>query len=220
MGSGLKGKIVLDGETAATSATSRLSMVVGPINTPSNGYAPYASDFVNAPVSGSGAFSESGLSPADYTLQFMAPGHVSQSQRVTLKPGETYDVGRIALERSRPIEVSYRVASSPPFGQARLDRQTVLGGGQFRANPQDYRVDLQFPQINGEIHFQALYLPCSIADLGPGKLDDFLEVDPTVAQFSDLRSVVPHPGHVYLLDQKSLKHWVLFELEFDEQKLE
>ena len=29
--------------------------------------------------------------------------------------------------------------------------------------------------------------PCSIADLGPGKVEDFLEVDPTSAKFTDPR---------------------------------
>jgi hypothetical protein len=217
MGSGVRGKIVLDGESHVTSATARLSMVVGPVNTPSGWPRFYASDTVNVSVSGSGEFSASGLSPARYTLQVMAPGHVSQGREVAVWPGETYDVGIVAPERARQITVSYRVAPSPPFTQARQERQTVLGGGQLHANPQDPRPELMFPQNHGEIRCQGIYMPSSIADLGPGKLDNFLEVDPTSAWFINSPSIVPQPGHVYLLDQKSLKHWVLFELQFDDK---
>ena len=65
--------------------------------------------------------------------------------------------------------------------------------------------DLEFPQNDGKISFRAVYGNCSIADLGPGKVEDFLGVDPTSAKFSDPRNVVPQSGHVYLLDhEKSL----------------
>jgi hypothetical protein len=93
----------------------------------------------------------------------------------------------------------------------------MLGGNYFSASRQDSRADLLFPQNNGKISFQAVYNPCSIADLGPGKLEDFLRVDPPSAKFTDPRNVVPQSGHVYLLDQKALNHWVLFEIEFDEK---
>ena len=61
-------------------------------------------------------------------------------------------------------------------------------------------------------------MPCTIADLGPGKLKDLLGVDPTSAKFTSPRNVVPQSGHVYFLDhQHSGNHWVLFQLEFDEK---
>jgi hypothetical protein len=97
----------------------------------------------------------------------------------------------------------------------------VLGGGRFRANWQDspeYYHDLAFPQNDGKISFRVFYGNGPIADLGPGKVEDFLGVDPTSAKFSDPRTVVPQSGHVYLLDhQHSGNHWVLFQLEFDEK---
>jgi hypothetical protein len=217
MGSEVRGKIVLDGESPATTARAWLSMMVDPINTPSGGSGIYTSDTVNVAVSGSGEFSASGLSPGRYSLQVVAPGHVFQHRFVTLEPGETHGAGTVALERARQITISYRVAPSPPFSQARLERQTAHGGGQFRANPQDPRIDLMFPQNHGEIRCQGMYMS-SIADLGPGKFDDFLEIDPKSARFIDSpSSIMAQPGHVYLLDQKSLKHWVLFELQFDDK---
>jgi len=69
-------------------------------------------------------------------------------------------------------------------------------------------------QSAGELRFQGMSLPCSIADLGPGKLDDFLEVDAASARFTQLGSIFAHPGHVYLLNQQAIKHWVLFQVEF------
>jgi hypothetical protein len=76
--------------------------------------------------------------------------------------------------------------------------------------------DLGFPQNDGKISFRAGYY-CTIVDLGPGKLEDFLDVGPTSAVFIDPRNVVPQSGHIYLLNQHYLKHWVLFQLEFDEK---
>jgi hypothetical protein len=111
------------------------------------------------------------------------------------------------------------VASSPPFAKASPERQTVLGGGQFRANRQDPQgspFDLEFPQNDGKISFRFGY-DGSIADLGPGKLQDFLGVDPTSAVFTGPWNLLPQSGHVYLLNQIYLKHWVLFQLEFDEK---
>ena len=52
----------------------------------------------------------------------------------------------------------------------------------------------------GQVVFDTASMPCTIADLGPGKLKDLLGVDPTSAKFTSPRNVVPQSGHVYLLD--------------------
>jgi hypothetical protein len=95
----------------------------------------------------------------------------------------------------------------------------VLSGGQFRASrqaPQGPPSDLEFPQNDGKISIRSDY--GAIYDLGPGKLDDFLEVGPPSAVFIRLWYVVPPSGHVYSLNQQVfLKHWVLFQLEFGEK---
>src|SRR5262249_32934432 len=153
-------------------------------------------------VASAGEFSASGLSPTAYTISFEAPGSVSQTRAVELEPGETLDLGTIRLERPRQIAVTYREASSPPFTQAPPGRQRVPGGGRFKArNAPGSAYDLWFEQRNREIHFVFDYGPCQIADLGHGKLDDFLGVDPTSTRFTPPSDVVPQPGHVYLLDQ-------------------
>jgi hypothetical protein len=215
----LQGNVRLDDAKPAHTTTVQLSLSVPPANTPTNGFSdrrrwPIP---ITVAVSKAGEFKATRLSPTDYSLYITAPGYVSQARTFTLKPGETHDADTITLERARQVAISYRVASRPPFTKASPERQTVLGGEQFRANRQDSASDLQFPQDHGKIGFLAHSYPCSIADLGPGKLEEFLEVDPRSAKFADPRSVVPQSGHVYLLDQNSLGHWVLFQLEFDEK---
>jgi hypothetical protein len=70
----------------------------------------------------------------------------------------------------------------------------------------------------GQVVFDTASMPCTIAGLGPGKVDYFLRVDPPSAKFIDARNVVPQSGHVYLLNnQGSGNHRVLFQLEFDEK---
>jgi hypothetical protein len=51
--------------------------------------------------------------------------------------------------------------------------------------------------------------------LGPGALDDFLQIDPASIRFTDPVNVMPQPGHVYLLDQRALKHWVLLQFALE-----
>jgi hypothetical protein len=70
------------------------------------------------------------------------------------------------------------------------------------------------PRCGGRL--SATIGPCRLADLGPGKLDDFLEIDPTTIQihFTPANEVVSQPGNVYLLDQKAPRHWVLFQFDY------
>ena len=68
-----------------------------------------------------------------------------------------------------------------------------------------------FDQRQGEVRF--LVASASIADLGTGALDDFLLVNPASVQFTSDRHLVAQSGHVYLLEQKALKRWVLLRLE-------
>ena len=131
---------------------------------------------------------------------------MGQRRRLRLNPGETHEDGNDHAGATTQVAISYRVATRPPFTKASPERQTVFGGGRFRANWQaspKYYHDLEFPQNNGKIRFRAGYGPCSIADLGPGKVEDFLVVDPTSAKFTDPRNVVPQSGHVYLLDHQN-----------------
>jgi hypothetical protein len=133
-----------------------------------------------------------------------------------LTPGTTLDLGTIRLERTRRITVSYRVAPSPPFTQAPPERQILFGESYFKAgNEKQSASDLWFAQHDRKIYL-GIEASCRLADLGRGKLDDFHRVDPTSVRFDAPGRAVPHqPGHVYLLEQGTLKHWVLFQVELD-----
>ena len=69
--------------------------------------------------------------------------------------------------------------------------------------------DLRFDQRNDSIRFGNPY--CKVADLGRGKLEDFLRADPPPTRFTWSDNLNPQPDHVYLIDHKPLKHYVLFQ---------
>jgi hypothetical protein len=215
-GAAVRGRVLLDG-SAPAGAPAGVSLTIA--CPPMKGGGQYLSDdSSSAVVSRSGEFSASGLSPTDYSLRCSAPGYVTQGRSVVLRSGETLDVGTIALERAVPITVIYRWAVRPPFTRARTERQTVASGDVFRVNLQDARGDLFINQDEGEPRLR-LNIRAAIADLGPGRIDDFLEIDPASAKLTSESSVVvPQSGHVYLMDQQWLDHWVLFELQFDAKK--
>lgn len=166
-------------------------------------------------VQDSGAFSASGLSPTEYRISLRAEGLVWQYRPVTLKPGETFDLGTVVLERPRRITFSYRVVVSPPFSQAPTLEQTVLADERFRVNKaQAPGYSLNFKQQNGEIQF-GFPREARIGDLGPGTLDDFLLVDPGSVSFTAPHNMRPQHGHVYLMEHRTLKHWILFQLRLE-----
>jgi WD40 repeat protein len=217
MRAAVKAKLTVEGAASTTGATARLMLQMGPTNTPSGGYVPRVTDSRNVTVADSGEFTVPDLSPLAYSIRFEAPGAVGQFRSASPKPGETLDLGTIRLEKPRRVTVSYREAPSPPFA-AVTQQQTVLGGGLFRAGTAEGSAyDLRFDQRDRTIHFGVGYGPCMLADLGVGKLDDFLQVDATTARFNFPTHVAAQPGHVYLLDQKFFKHWVLFQFEFDQE---
>jgi hypothetical protein len=89
----LKGKVALDCATP----TLRIRMVVGPPNTPHEGYsmrgrwpAP-----VTVAVAKNGAFVVPGLAAADYELIIEAKGKAAARKPITIVAGQTLDVGTI-----------------------------------------------------------------------------------------------------------------------------
>jgi thioredoxin family protein len=95
----LKGTVVLDGSKTPEGATVTLSMSVPPPNTATGGYSPRSHWPKGAvvPVSKTGEFTVSGLSPAAYYLSITADGHVPVNKMLTLKPAEEQDVGEVRL---------------------------------------------------------------------------------------------------------------------------
>ena len=73
--------------------------MVGPVNTPHNGYSPRRRwpAGVKVSVSATGEFEAKGLSPCQYAVQITAANHAAKSQMVKLSPGEVKDLGTIRL---------------------------------------------------------------------------------------------------------------------------
>lgn len=99
---GFKGRLQLDGAKDASGATVMASLSVPPANTPHNGYSPRRGwpEGQTVPVSPTGEFSVSGLSPGDYYLTVTAKDHVDVSQQVRILAGKAHDLGTIALKSS------------------------------------------------------------------------------------------------------------------------
>lgn len=98
----LTGTVSLDGSQDASEAKVYLSMRVGRINTPHNGYSPRRRwpEPIDVAVGTDGKFTAAGLSPADYYLRITAKDHVDKSDRVSLTPGMTLDGGVYRLFHS------------------------------------------------------------------------------------------------------------------------
>jgi peroxiredoxin len=216
MRAAIKGKLEVEGAASINGARATLTLLMSPINTLSGGYTPRVADSRNVTLTDSGEFSVPDLSPLGYLIRFEAPGGVGQYRPASPKPGETLDLGTIRLEKPLRVTVSYREAPSPPFTAAAPKQQAVLGGGPFLAGTaRGSAYDVRFDQSDKQIRFSVGYGPCQLADLGPGTLEDFLQVDPASVRLSYPTQVAAQPGHVYLLDQKFFKHWVLFQFKLD-----
>ena len=101
-GASLKGRVVQDDPGPSASPTVTLSVSVGPINTPHNGYSPRRRwpEPIRVPVPETGEFSADGLSATEYALGVSASGHVRSSAVVDLAHGDTHDAGEIRLRSS------------------------------------------------------------------------------------------------------------------------
>lgn len=90
----LRGTIELD-EGTPTDAKVQINLQVGPVNTPHNGYAPRGRwpAPITAVVNEKGAFAAEGLSPGEYIAEVVAEKHADMTRRMSLKSGESADLG-------------------------------------------------------------------------------------------------------------------------------
>jgi thioredoxin-related protein len=109
----LKGKVILDVPRDPEPATVKLSIFVGPVNTPHNGYSPRRRwpEPIEIPVSKAGEFTATGLSPARYYFSVAANGHVDSSRFLTFKPGQQLDAGTINL---RSTDLGFYIGKPAP----------------------------------------------------------------------------------------------------------
>ncbi|MFC1805414.1 formylglycine-generating enzyme family protein, partial [Planctomycetota bacterium] len=210
----LTGKIALEGDGNPGAASVDLYVTCGPTNrlpnvtyTRRNRPRP-----IRADVRADGTVSAGGFSPMRYRCTVDAAGFVEQSLDLAFQPGQTCDLGTITLERARHITLSYMVAERPPFGLSRMKQTVLSGGDRWRATPDAPGWDLQFDQSRGEILIGCGYGPCFLRDLGEGRLEDLARA--TAAEDLPIRlgKHKAQSGHVYLVDQRYFKHWIIFRV--------
>jgi thioredoxin-related protein len=118
----LKGTIALDAAKTPEGATATLMMMVPPPNTPHNGYSPRSHwpQPMTVPVSKTGEFVVTGLSPSNYLLSVTADGHSQYAASITFKPGEEHDAGTITL---RCTDVGYYIGKpAPKVGELKWEK--------------------------------------------------------------------------------------------------
>jgi len=204
-----------------STATVTLSIMNGRANTPHNGTKPrpqYAAP-VKAVVDKSGQITAAGLTEGEYYAIFDCEGFVRQAKSLQVSSDKDLDLGAIRLERPLEFHVEYIVAQNPAttVNPDALQNTTFPAGTKWKSWP-GREWDLEFLQKDGTVTFGYGYGPCTMADLGDGKLADFVTTDFSKAKL-DPRGVPFISGHVYLLNhQLSLKHVVLFRVEVDGQQ--
>ena len=197
----------------------QLHLSGGRANTPSNGTEPvgkYAPP-IEARVDKSGAISAEGLTEGEYYVTVKGDGFVAQAKSCQVTPDKDLDLGTIRLEQPIQISLQYIVAENPAttFDPDAIKESTFPAGTKWKSGSKR-EWDLEFVQTAGSVAFNYFYGPCALADLGEGKLIDFVETDISNAKL-DPRRVKLTSGHVYLLNhQQSLKHCVLFRVEVQE----
>lgn len=109
----LGGKVVLDAASDEAKPMVSISMMVGPPNTPHNGYSPRRRwpDAIQVPVTKSGEFTLADLTPGDYHLKIEAKGHVTANKKIRIAAGQEQDAGTITLRSS---DLGFYLGKPPP----------------------------------------------------------------------------------------------------------
>lgn len=214
----LTGKIELEGQNKAASASVQLSVMHGPVNTPHNGTSPRSPGGFPPPIvadiKADGKVSASGFSPMEYYCIVSAPGYVRQSFSVNFRAGKTTDIGVKRLERPQKLALSYVVAKALPFDLSQILQADLSGGDKWKATPDIYGWDLEFKQESGGVFIHYSYAPCYLLDLGKGRIEDFKNVFNTAQLHDQPQHLKMQSGHVYLVNQVHWKRWIVFQVEF------
>jgi len=186
-----------------------------PINTPSNGTegtSGFSLPPIKSRIGDDGGFSVSGMSPAKYYLAITAPNCVNQWRYVDFAEGERKELEPIKLEVIRKFDVEFAVSADGDFGEAKVQKKTLAANDRWRVNDKtpQYGWDLEIGQKDGKLLLKYSYAPCFIYDLGAATLADKLSAGTTQSTRPQPLNVPVEDGHVYLVDQRSWKHWILF----------
>jgi hypothetical protein len=208
----VEGKVVLEGSDNPSQVTVTLTVSQGAVNTPTNGTEPRPRwpDAIVLRVDGSGQFQAESLSPIKYFCRMTALGYVTKEFEIELIPRDRNELGTFRLEKPRRVAMEFIVSKEGPFEPGLSRKTTVSAGTRWKALPDIYGWDLEFVQRNGKVYFKHAYGPCSIEDLGEGKLEEFLDIGDVPGQgFPEQLAV--EDGHVYLVNQGHWKRKILLK---------
>lgn len=216
----LAGRIELEDGGDLSTVSVQVSITEGPVNTPGGGTSGRRDwpDPLQMKLDSAGRFYETGFSPTEYQVYVTAPGFVKQYRKVELRSDRITDLGTIVLERPRRVELEFLTTRQPPFPDEQPQQAILEGGGRWQITPHKYRYDLEFAQKQGRLAFRWSYGPIFLADLGPGRLTDYLHITGgTAAKPPNLVPLVD--GHVYLVRRPEWvaggEHFALFKLRTD-----
>lgn len=171
--------------------------------------------FAPPEIDANGDLKATGLAPMEHYLRATSDGFISVLSTFTIRPGETTDLGVIALEKAKRLTVRYLVSDTPRFEGHPMESE-VVAGQVWRAKTsgvQSYG-DVVFDQEDGRILMTPAVGPALLADLGAGSLDDFAsKVEPTALDGLRPYRVPLVAGHVYALRQTYLKRWILLSAD-------
>jgi hypothetical protein len=163
-------------------------------------------------VGADGVFEAKGLSPANYYVSINSPKCVPAHRVLTFASGQQLDSGITKLEIAKSIELEFIITSRPSFQGIKISR-TSLRAGQDWQRPTEYGPYLRFVQTSDSVLYRSFYVPCDVADLGEGSLEQFLTPDLQVTRFSGPEGIL-QSGHVYLVNHEAhFKCWMLFRVE-------
>ena len=210
----IKAQVDLEEGGDPSQANIQLSVMNGPVNTPSNGTEPrrYWPEPIMVPVQCNGLAQASGFSPVKYWCRVKAPGYLEKNFQIEFKEGQTLDLGTITLEKPKQIELAYIVSKEPPFDPNDLKIVRIPAGTRWKAVDDIYGWDLEFKQDKGSIVMKYSYAPCYLWDLGDGEIEEYVNTGKIATHPSSLRDWRASNGHVYLLHQAHWKRWVLFKI--------
>jgi hypothetical protein len=209
-----KAQVALNEGDDLSQATIQLSVIDGPVNTPSNGTEPrsYWPESIKIPVQENGLAQASGFSPIGYWCIIKAPDYLDKSFKIEFREGQALDLGTITLEKPGQIELSYIVSKEPPFAPDDLKTVKIPAGTRWKALDDIYGWDLEFKQDKGLITMNYSYAPCYLWDLGTGQIGQYAST--TENQLGQRLPYNPQAinGHVYLVNQAHWERWILLKV--------
>jgi len=167
-------------------------------------------------------FQFSGMSPIKYLITATGSGYVDQWRSATLGHSESVVLPPFRLFRTRSISFSHLPSKRGEFKNVNRRQSAVPSDrGSFRSfeDPlvyQNFTEDLKVTQVGNAI-FGTNRFGLSIVDLGVCSIDECRSIStasiPSEVTPARGAGYMLKLGHVYLLKELYLKHWVLLKVD-------